>query len=60
MQRPFQLHASPRAEQSVRVETIRRERVVSYGWIRRGARIHFIGGRRPPLFNSGTSMLDGT
>jgi hypothetical protein len=29
MQRPFQLHASPRAEQSVRMETFRHERASS-------------------------------
>jgi hypothetical protein len=29
MQRPFELHASSRAEQSVRVETTRRERAIS-------------------------------
>jgi hypothetical protein len=29
LQRPFQLHASPRAEHSIRVETIRRERASS-------------------------------
>jgi hypothetical protein len=28
------------------------------GWIRRGVRIPFISGRRPPPFNNGTSMLD--
>jgi hypothetical protein len=30
------------------------------GWIRRGARIPFIGGRRPPPFNNGTSLLGAT
>ena len=30
------------------------------GWIRHGVRIPFIGGRRPPPFNSGTSMLNAT
>jgi hypothetical protein len=30
------------------------------GWIHQGVRIPFIGGRRPPPFNSGTSMLDAT
>jgi hypothetical protein len=30
------------------------------GWIRQGVRIPFIGGRQPPPFNSGTSMLNAT
>jgi hypothetical protein len=37
MQRPFQLHASPRAEQSVRVETIRRELANSRLYSTRGS-----------------------